>query len=47
VTDFHGDQAKKIPEMADFSKWSFFEIVNSQNFFVKMSWIGPWVRMIN
>ena len=38
MTDFHGDQAKK----------KFFKIANnSQNFFVKISWIGPWVSRIN
>ena len=33
--------------MADFSKWPFFKIVNSQNFFMKISWIGPWVSKID
>ena len=38
---------KKKSKMADFSKWPFFKIANSQNFFVKISWIGPWVSRIN
>ena len=29
--------------MADFSKWPFFKITNSQNFVAKISQIGPWV----
>ena len=33
--------------MADFSKWPFFKIANSQKFFVKISWIGPWVSRID
>ena len=28
---------KKKFKMADFSKWPFFKIVNSQNFFAKIS----------
>ena len=28
-------------------KSAFFKIANSQNFFVKISWIGPWVRRID
>ena len=35
MTDFHGDQAKKS-KMADFSKWPFFKIANSQKIFVKI-----------
>ena len=27
--------------------WSFFKITNSQIFFVKTSWIGPWVSRID
>ena len=30
---------KKESKMSDFSKWSFFKIANSQNFFVKISWM--------
>ena len=33
--------------MADFSKWPFFKIANPQNFFVKISQIGPWVSRID
>ena len=32
---------EKIP------KWPFFKMANSQNFFVKISWIGPWVSRID
>ena len=28
-------------------KSAFFKIANSQNFFVKISWIGPWVSRID
>ena len=38
---------KKKIKMADFSKWSFFKIANSQKMFVKISWIAPWVGRIN
>ena len=38
---------RKKFKMADFSKWLFFKIANSQNFFVKISWIGPWVSRID
>jgi hypothetical protein len=31
---------KKI-QNGRFSKWPFFEIVNSLDFFMKISWIGP------
>jgi hypothetical protein len=41
LADFRGDEAKKIP------KWPFFKIANSQNSFVKISWIGPWVSGID
>ena len=37
---------KKI-KMADFSKWPFFKIANSRNFFAKISQIGPWVSRID
>ena len=33
--------------MADFSKWPFFKIANSQNFFAKISQIGPWISRID
>jgi hypothetical protein len=37
-----GMKQKKIP------KWPFFKIANSQDFFVKISWIGlPWVSGID
>ena len=39
-------EEKKI-KMADFSKWPFFKIANSQNFFAKISQIGPWVSRID
>ena len=39
-------QEKKF-NMANFSKWPFFKINNSQKFFVKISWIGPWVSRID
>jgi hypothetical protein len=28
-------------------KTEFFKIANSQIFFVKISWIGPWISRIN
>ena len=28
-------------------KWPFFKITNSQIFFVKISWLGPWVSRID
>ena len=53
-TDFHKNEAKKKFffwrkkfKMADFSKWPFFKIANSRNFFVKISQIGPWVSRID
>ena len=52
-TDFHENEAKKKKKMkknqfkmSDFSKWSFFKIANSQNFFAKISEIGPWLSRI-
>ena len=33
--------------MADFSKWLFFKIANSQNFFAKIAQIGPWDNRID
>ena len=38
---------KKKFKMADSKKSSFFKIANSQNFFAKISWIGPWVSRID
>jgi hypothetical protein len=38
---------KKNSKMALFSKSPFFKIANSQIFFVKISWIGPWVSGID
>ena len=38
---------RKKFKMADFSKWPFFKIANSQKNFVKISWIGPWVSRID
>ena len=40
MTDFHGDQAKKIIQNGRLKKSAIFKIANSQNFFVKISWIG-------
>ena len=40
------EEKKKI-KVADFSKWPFFKITNSQNFFAKISHIGPWVSRID
>ena len=37
---------KKKSKMAVFQKWPFFKIANSQNFFVKISQIRPWVSRI-
>ena len=53
MTNFHGDEAiffflflqKKI-QNGRLKKRSFFNSVNSQYFFVKISWIGPWVSRI-
>ena len=38
--------SKKKSKMAVFQKWPFFKIANSQNFFVKISQIRPWVSRI-
>ena len=38
---------KKKIQNGGFSKWPFFKIDNSQKFFVKISWIGPWVSRID
>ena len=49
VICFYGKNEKKNSKkfkMAD-SKTMFFKIANSQYFFVKTSWIGPWVSRID
>ena len=53
-TDFNENEAKKKIlfgekkfKMADFSKWPFFKMANSRDFFAKISQIGPWVSRIN
>ena len=46
LTDFHGDEAKKI-QNGRLKKTELFKITNSQNIFVKISWIGPWVSRID
>ena len=49
MTDFHGDEAKNLL-FSFFLKKIFqngrLKIANSQIFFVKISWIGPWVSRI-
>ena len=41
MTDFHGDQAKKILEKKNPKcQTEFFKIANSQKNFVKLLWIG-------
>jgi hypothetical protein len=52
VTDFHGVQAKKKKiskkiQNGPLKKTEFFKITNSQNIFVKISWIGSWVSRID
>ena len=52
VTDFYWDEEKKKfwtkkIQNGWFSKWPFFKTANSQIFFVKISWIGPWVSRID
>jgi hypothetical protein len=47
LADFHGDEAKKKKIEKKIPKWQFFKIANSQNIFVKNSWIGPWVSRID
>ena len=46
-TDFHKNEAKKFFFEEKNSKWPFFKIANSQNFFAKISQIGPWVSRID
>jgi hypothetical protein len=38
---------KKKIQNGRFNKTEFFKIANSQNVFVKISWIGPWISMID
>ena len=38
---------KKKIQNGRLKKSAFFKIANSQNFFVKISWIGPWVSRID
>ena len=38
---------KKKIQNGRLKKSVFFKIANSQNFFLKISWIGPWVRRID
>jgi hypothetical protein len=54
LTDFHGDEANKIFiflkrnfKMAATKKTEFFTSTNSQYFFLKISWVGPWVSRID
>jgi hypothetical protein len=54
VNDFHGDQAKKkfFFEKKKIPKWPFFKMAIFQNrqfskYFVKISWIGPWIIRID
>ena len=48
MIDFHADEAKKNPFLKKDSKMAeFFKIANSQNFFVKILWNGPWVSRID
>ena len=53
-TDFNENEAKKNFffeekkfKMADFSKWPFFKMANSRDFFAKISQIRPWVSRID
>ena len=51
MTDFHRDQAKQKLKIKNkngrLKKTEFFKIANSQYFFVKILWIGPWVSRID
>jgi hypothetical protein len=38
---------KKKIQNGQLKKTEFFKIANSQNFFAKISWIGPWVSRID
>ena len=42
-----GSSQKKIFFEKKNPKWPIFKIANSQNFFVKISWMGPWVSRID
>ena len=45
---FTGDKAKKKNfEKKKKNQNEFFNFVNSQYFFAKISWIGPWISRIN
>ena len=46
LTNFHGDEAKKI-QNGRLKKRSFSISANSQYFFSKFSWMGPWVSRID
>jgi hypothetical protein len=46
LTDFHGDEAKRI-QNGRLKKIEFFNSANSQYFIVKISGIGPWVERVN
>ena len=51
LTVFHGDEAKfcfeKKNQNGRLKKTMFFKIANSQYFFEKILWIGPWVGRID
>jgi hypothetical protein len=42
-----GKKQKKKIQNGRLKKSAFFKIANPQNFFVKISWIGPWVSRID
>ena len=42
----HVSKGDKKNQNGRLKKTEFFKIGNSQNCFVKISWIGPWVSMI-
>jgi hypothetical protein len=50
LTNFHVDDAKflyllkKKSQNGRLKETEFFIVANSQYFFVKILWIGPWVR---
>ena len=46
LTDFHGNEAKKIPKWP-IKKTEFFNSANSQYSFSKISWIGLWVSRMS
>jgi hypothetical protein len=52
LTCFHGKKFKKIQKKnqnqnGQLKKTTFLKIANSQYFFAKISWIGPWVSKMN